>query len=75
MKIKSKLYLNEVVENTIPRINSDKQYFCVYLVFADGSTAPAMFTDMDIQKAKTRAEKNTEDMPKEHKSFLKKLFG
>lgn len=74
MKVKSKLFLNEIVENTKPKINSDSQYYCAYVVYPDGTVKPAMFTDTDISKATTRAQKNVEDMPPQHKSFFHKLF-
>ena len=75
MKIKSKLFLSEKVKNTSPKINSDAEYFCAYLVLEDGSVKPALFTDFDIKKAITRAEKNPEDMPKQHISWFNKIFG
>lgn len=74
MNIKSKLFLNEVVKNSKPKINSDSEYYGAYVVLADGTVKPALFTDFDITKAITRAEKNPEDMPKQYKSLFHRLF-
>jgi hypothetical protein len=64
--IKSRIIRSEVVENKNPRAKADTSYNLVYVVEADGSLVPALFTDFDIQKAVKRAASNMEDVLPAH---------
>jgi aconitase A len=75
MDIESKLFLNEKVENQDRKFGSALEYQPLYVVMADGSEVPAMFTIDAIEEAIERAARNPEDMPeKEGKSFFERLF-
>ena len=84
--IKSRIFANEVVDNTNPRAKADKTYVAAYIQLEDGTLVPALFTDGDIQKATKRATANKEDLPPPYvedqpvvtptqKSFWAKIFG
>jgi len=72
--MKSKIYLNDVVENTERKFGSNVQYFCCDVEFEDGKILPAMFTASNIEIAIDRANKNKEDIPKQE-SWYAKIFG
>lgn len=74
MSIESKIFLNEKVENTERKFGSALEYQPLYVVMADGSEVPAMFTIDAIEDAIDRASRNPEDVPEEDKSFFEKLF-
>lgn len=75
MEIESKIFLNEKVENTERKFGSALEYQPLYVVMADGSQVPAMFTIDAIEDAIARAARNPEDMPdKESKSLFERLF-
>lgn len=63
MVVKSRIFLNELVDNTNPRARADSTYVVAYVQLDDGSLRPALFTDGDIQKAMKRATANKEDVP------------
>lgn len=63
MKIRSKLFENEVVYNREKHAAADRFYYPAYVRKHDGTYVPAMFTDSDIERAIERASKNPEDVP------------
>ena len=73
MGIKSRMYLDEEVENTERIFGSTDRYLPVYFVDGDGNEVPGMFTEHAIRVAVETAAKNPEDMPGE-RGFFEKLF-
>ncbi len=73
--MKSKIYLSEVVENKDRKFGSATEYFPCIIVDFDGKEHNALFTTSPIERATERADKNVEDMPKSHKSFIDLIFG
>ena len=56
--MKSKIYTEEAVENTIRKFGSNKKYFPCTI---DGE--PALFTENALKVAKATAQANKEDIP------------
>ena len=61
--MKSKIYLDEVVDNTERRFGSAQEYFPIMVHDTKGYAVAAMFTENEILKAVERAKKNAEDLP------------
>ena len=69
----SKIIMEEFVENQDRKFGSQLMYYpCI--VVLDGEESPALFTANQIKEAKTRAQKNPEDVPGDA-SFWDRLFG
>ena len=68
----SKIYMEDVVENTERKFGAAKEYFPVKIINSDDSETWAMFTETELINANERAMKNKEDIPQ---SVWKKLFG
>jgi hypothetical protein len=60
------------VENTNRHKSANHVYNFIRVQLQDGREIPLLFTDNEIKRAKVRAEKNPEDLPKVSK--LKDLF-
>lgn len=79
MEVLSKVYVDtDRVENKDKKATANSEYVQVYVIKSDGSSVPALFTDTDITKAITRAEKNKEDLRCESRGLMyiiKYIFG
>jgi hypothetical protein len=75
MAVKSEIILREEVKNKDRKFGSNKEYYPSYVELEDGRKVPALFTKHQIQEAMERAEKNPEDVPEEHQTFLESIFG
>lgn len=71
--MKSKIYIDEMVENKDRKFGSVLEYYPVRLVDEDDTKFNALFTKKELETALARAEANPEDIPK--KTFLESLFG
>jgi len=69
---KSKIYLENKVENTARKFGSATEYYPVKIESSSGVEKWAMFTITEIEEAITRADKNREDIPQ---TIWEKLFG
>ncbi len=69
-KVKSKIYLSELVENKERRFGSATEYYPVYVEDENGVVHEALFTCHQLEEAMTRAEVNPEDVPAEYKGGL-----
>jgi len=67
--MKSKILMDEVVENTDRKFGSAKKYYPIMVHDLSGYANPAMFTEDEIVKAMERAKKNTEDFPDDDSWF------
>ena len=72
--MKSKIYLNDIVENKDRKFGSNNQYVVCNIEFEDGRVLPAMFTLSNIELAINRSNKNPEDIPKKE-SWWTNIFG
>lgn len=72
--MRSKLYLEEEVDNKDRKFGSALKYQPVLLVDEDGNEIPALFTEDQIATAVQRALRNPEDIPK-GKSIWDIIFG
>jgi len=70
--MKSKLYLEEIVENKDRKFGSTLKYYPARLISESGTTVNALFTKNELDTAMKRAVTNPEDIPK--KTFLEGLF-
>ena len=61
--MKSKLYLNERVDNKDFTFGELKNYFPVIILDKDGKRQHGLLTKNDIKTIIARADKNKEDMP------------
>jgi hypothetical protein len=71
--MKSKIYLNEIVDNKDHVFGETSEYYPAEIVTDNGDIVRSLFTKSQIDVAIKRAETNEEDFPK--KSFLDFLFG
>ncbi|MCK5783861.1 MAG: hypothetical protein KAH06_05400 [Desulfobacterales bacterium] len=71
--MKSKIYLEEEIENTERKFGSARSYNPVMIVDRDGNETPGMMTRAMIKDMEKRAARNPEDVPGE--TFWRKLFG
>lgn len=62
----------QTVENTSPHWAAAKNYNFIRVQISSGEEVPLLFTDAEILKARKRAEKNPEDLPKA--SRLRDIF-
>lgn len=60
------------VENTVPHFAANTKYNYIRVQLEDGTEVPLLFTDFELKRAKLRAEKNLEDLPKT--SWIRNLF-
>ena len=72
--MKSKLLIEEKVDNDERVFGSNPVYYPAMIINRDESKTPALFTTDQIETAIERAIKNPEDIS-EKESFLKRLFG
>lgn len=61
-----------VVENTVPHFAANLNYNFIRVQLEDGTEIPLLFTDAELKRAKERAEKNPEDLPKTN--WIRNLF-
>ena len=61
--VKSKLFLSEVVGNKDRKFGAAPKYYPAMVQYENGGTAPVLFTNNDIDKARKRASDNPEDVP------------
>lgn len=54
----------QTVDNTQAHRAAASKYNYIRIQLEDGREIPLLFTDKEIQRAKERAEKNPEDLPK-----------
>ena len=73
--MKSKIYLEEVVENKDRRFGQALQYFPCIIVDLNGVEHKALFTTDRIEKATKRGDENREDFDEERSKFLFGIFG
>ena len=60
------------VQNTQAHWAAVKKYNFIKVQLDDGTEVPLLFTDKEVERAKARAIKNPEDLPKT--GFLRNLF-
>lgn len=72
-RVFSRIYTSEVVNNTDRRFGSASMYYVAYLHRPKG-IQPVMFTDKEIDKAKSRADSNREDLPVPNRSWLRESW-
>lgn len=60
------------VENTKPHFAANTKYNFIRVQLEDGTEIPLLFTDAELKRAKERAEKNPEDLPKTN--WIRNLF-
>lgn len=60
------------VENKTPHFAANTNYNYIRVQLEDGTEIPLLFTDFELKRAKLRAEKNLEDLPKT--SWIRNLF-
>jgi hypothetical protein len=65
---RSKIYYTDRVVNTERKFGAAEAYTYV-LVIGDKTSRPAMFTDVEIERAIERAGKNKEDSPRKTNIF------
>ena len=70
--MKSKIYLNEMVDNKERRFGSATDYYPIKVVTTNGDIKYALFTINQIEEAIERASYNEEDLPE--KSFYEIIF-
>lgn len=70
--MKSKIYIEELVENKDRKFGSALEYYPTRIEDEDGQVFNALFTKNEIEVAMERAEANPEDIPKV--TFLEGLF-
>ena len=75
IKIKSKIYLEDKVDNKLRKFGSNKHYYVCNIIGIHGTKIKAAFTRSDLEKAVFRANNNPEDFIDDSVSFLDKLFG
>lgn len=73
--IKSKIILDEVIENKDRKFGAATQYYPALAKYKDGVELPLLFTAADIAKARARASKNPEDTEQTRTGFIARLFG
>lgn len=73
MGVKSRIYMDEQVDNKDRRFGSETTYYPVYVTRADGEEVEALFTINQIESAILRGKKNPEDMP-EMAGWLERVF-
>lgn len=73
MPVKSAMHKDEKVENKDRKFGSATEYFPCYIIRLDGTEAPALFTQHQIEEAVERAEKNPEDV-EERAAWLNRIF-
>lgn len=73
MKIKSKVYLSEVIQNKNAHQAASEQYIPVWFIDKDGSAKPGHLTPYDVSKALSRAERNKEDVYPMDRTFLQSV--
>jgi len=61
--MKSKIYLEELVDNKDRKFGSTLEYYPVRIESNDGHIVNALFTNSQLDKAIFRANKNPEDVP------------
>ncbi len=62
----------QTVENTQAHWAAVSKYNFIKVQLEDGTEVPLLFTDKEIERAKNRATKNPEDLPKV--GFFRNLF-
>lgn len=72
--MKSKIRLEEAVNNKDRKFGSALKYYPVIIIDEDDNEIPALFTDDQIASAVQRALRNPEDIP-ESKSLWDIIFG
>ncbi len=70
--MKSRIYLEELVENKDRRFGQTLEYYPTRIEDEDGEISNALFTKNELESAMLRAQTNIEDIPK--KTFLEVLF-
>lgn len=70
--MKSKIFLDEIVENKERYRSANKEYYPIYIVMEDGTELRGLFTYHQIATAIRRGNRNEEDFIEE--GFLEKLF-
>lgn len=72
-EVVSYIKLSETVDNQDHKFGETNKYQPCYIEFEDNTIKGALFTENEILKAITRAEKNPEDMGERDKSLLEEL--
>lgn len=67
-EIKSRIYLDEKLENKDFTFGENKYYYPAIIVYPDGTEKKALLTEHRIGVITERAEKNIEDFPEEKRS-------
>lgn len=62
----------KTVENKNPHFAANPNYNFIRVQLEDGTEIPLLFTDVELKRAKLRAEKNLEDLPKTN--WIRNLF-
>jgi hypothetical protein len=62
----------KTVGNKNPHFAANLNYNFIRVQLADGTEIPLLFTDVELKRAKLRAEKNPEDLPKTN--WIRNLF-
>jgi len=70
--MKSRIYLEELVENKDRRFGQTLEYYPTRIEAENGAISNALFTKNELESAMLRAQTNIEDIPK--KTFLEVLF-
>lgn len=60
------------VENKAPHFAANTKYNYIRVQLEDGTEVPLLFTDFELKRAKERADKNLEDIPKT--GWIRNLF-
>lgn len=61
--MKSRVFLEERVENREHRFGQGAEYYPTIVEAADGTSRPALFTAAAVEEACSRGEANAEDFP------------
>lgn len=61
MKIRSKIYLTDVVQNTDPHHAANDKYIKVWVIDENGNATPAHMTLNDVARIVYRGKRNPED--------------
>ena len=72
-KVKSIVYMRELVDNKDRRFGSALTYNPAYVELPDKTTVPALFTSSAIEDAIQRAKVNPEDVG-EREGFIERIF-
>jgi len=72
-KMKSKIYLEEMVDNEDREFGSALEYYPIRVEDEDGTVYNALFTKNQLNEAMARADRNPEDVP--NTTVWESIFG